>query len=88
MTDAITSDIVDLEMENHLLRCIGGVKMIADKSKLGIAMARACLNTYDLAKKADMPVPTVNNVISGRSVKPATIGKVAKALDVDVTELI
>lgn len=62
--------------------------MIANKNKLNLAMARACLNTYDIAKLACMPIPTVNNVITGRSVKPATIGKIAKALDVDVTELI
>lgn len=62
--------------------------MIAKKSKIDIAMARACINTYELAKKANMPLPTVNNVISGRSVRPATIGKIAKALNVDVTELI
>ena len=67
---------------------IGGEIMIVDKEKLKIAMARACLNTSDLAKKASMPLPTVNNVIAGRSVKPATIGKIAKALNVDVTELI
>lgn len=62
--------------------------MKADKRRLEIAMARACFNTYDLAKLADMPLPTVNNVISGRSVKPATLGKLAKALKVDVIELI
>lgn len=62
--------------------------MRPDKLKLRLAMARACINTYELAQKANMPVPTVNNVMSGRSVKPATIGKIAKALSVDVTELI
>ena len=62
--------------------------MIADKEKLETAMARECINTYELAKKADMPIPTLNNVIRGKSVKPATIGKVAKALNVDVTEIL
>lgn len=66
----------------------GGDWMKANKRKLEIAMARACLNTYDLANVANMPIPTVNNVISGRSVKPATIGRVARALGVDVTDLI
>jgi len=51
-------------------------------------MARACVNTYGLAQLADMPIPTLNNVMSGREIKPATIGKVAKALNVDVTELL
>jgi len=35
-----------------------------------------------------MLISTVNNVISGRSVKPATIGRIAMALEIDVTEII
>lgn len=62
--------------------------MVINKSKLEVAMARACLSTHHLAARANMPLPTVNNAISGRSVKPATIGKIAKALNVDVTELL
>lgn len=62
--------------------------MIADKKKLEIAMARACMNTEDLQKAAKMPRPTINNIITGRSVRSGTIGKVAKALKVDVTEIL
>lgn len=62
--------------------------MKADRQKLEVAMARACMNTDDLQKSAEMPRPTVNNVISGKSVRPATLGKIAKALNIDVTELI
>jgi len=62
--------------------------MIVNRNKLMIAMARSCFNTRDLALNAKMPIPTINNVITGRSVKPATIGKIAKALNIDVTELI
>lgn len=63
--------------------------MIADKNKVQIIMARACMNPGDIAKKAEMPLQTVKNVINGnRSVRPATIGRVAKALKVDVTEII
>lgn len=51
-------------------------------------MARAKMNTEDLCKKAAMPRPTVNNVISGRSVRPGTFGKIAAALGVDVTEIL
>ncbi|MBS6376681.1 MAG: helix-turn-helix domain-containing protein [Clostridium sp.] len=51
-------------------------------------MARACVNTDDLQRAAEMPRPTVNNVISGKSVRPATLGRIAKALKVDVTEII
>ncbi|NCC16341.1 MAG: hypothetical protein EOM28_08315 [Clostridia bacterium] len=62
--------------------------MKADKDKLYLAMARACMNAADVRKAADMPTPTFNNVIAGRSVMPATLGKVAKALNVDVKDLL
>ena len=51
-------------------------------------MARACMNPQDLAKAAEMPPQTVNGVIRGRSVRPATLGRIAKALGVDPAELI
>lgn len=62
--------------------------MVAEKKKLEIAMARQCMNTDTLQKATNMPRPTINNVISGRSVLPATLGKIAKALKVDVVELL
>lgn len=60
----------------------------ANRKKLELAMARAQMNTDDLCKKAAMPRPTINNVITGRSVRPGTFGKVAAALGVDVTEIL
>lgn len=62
--------------------------MKANRKKLKLAMARACMSTGDLIKKSAMPRPTVNNVIMGRDVRPATLGKVARALDVDVTDIL
>ena len=62
--------------------------MKANKKKLELAMAMVCMNTDDLQKASNMPRPTLNNVISGRNVRPGTIGRVAKALNVDVTEII
>lgn len=62
--------------------------MKADRYKLKIAMARACLDSAELAKTANMPRPTVNNVLSGRSVRPGTLGKVAAALGVDVIDIL
>lgn len=61
--------------------------MRANREKLVVAMAWACMNTEDLAASAEMPRPTVNNVITGRSVRPGTLGKIARALGVDVTEI-
>lgn len=62
--------------------------MKADTSKLRLAMARACMNPQDLAKAAEMPPQTVNGVLRGRSVRPATIGRIARALCVDVAEIV
>ncbi|WP_414151020.1 helix-turn-helix domain-containing protein [Acetobacterium carbinolicum] len=62
--------------------------MKANKYKLEIAMANRCLNTGDLVNLTKMPRPTVNNVITGRSVRPATIGKIARALEIPVEDLI
>ena len=62
--------------------------MKRNKEKLVLAMARACMNPQDLAKAAQMPPQTVNGFIRGRSVRPATAGKIAKALGVDVAEIV
>lgn len=62
--------------------------MEASKERLTIAMARACMNSADLAKATGMPQQTVNGVIRERSVRPATLGRIAKALGVDVTEIL
>ena len=53
--------------------------MKTNRKKLEIAMARACMNTEDLQKAAEMPRPSLNNVISGKSARPATIGRIARA---------
>ena len=45
-------------------------------------MARACLTPEELATKAEMPRATLNNVLTGKSVRPATLGRVARALGV------
>lgn len=62
--------------------------MKANRRKLEIAMAQACMNTEDVQKKAGIPRPTLNGLISGRNVRPGTIGKVAKALGVNVTAIL
>lgn len=62
--------------------------MKANREKLELAMAKACLLPSELAERAGMPRPTLNGVINGRNVRPATLGKVARALGVDVEELL
>ena len=58
------------------------------KKKLEIAMARAKLNRNDLAEKAEMPVNTICSVYSRGTCKPGTVGRIAEALGVDVTEIL
>lgn len=62
--------------------------MKADRKKLELAMARACMESADLPAAAGLPRPTVQNAIEGKSVRPATLGRIAKALGVDPAELL
>lgn len=62
--------------------------MIANKRKLEIAMANACMNPYDLCKVAEIRYQTYQRITSGKDAKPATVGKIAKALNVPVENLI
>ena len=57
--------------------------MIVNKRKLYIAMARACMNTADVQKKAGMPRPTLDNAIGGKNVRTATVGKIARITVMD-----
>ena len=59
-----------------------------DRKKMELAMARACMESRDLPAVAGLPRPTVQNAIVGKSVRPATLGKIAKALGVDPAELL
>ena len=62
--------------------------MKVNRKKLELAMARACMNSADLPVAAGLPRPTVQNLIVGKSVRPATLGRVAKALGVDPEEIV
>ena len=62
--------------------------MIANKRKLEIALANACMNPYDLCKVAEIRYQTYQRITSGKDAKPATVGKIAKALNVPVENLI
>lgn len=62
--------------------------MKISRKKLELAMARSCMTSSELPKAAGIPRPTVQNAVVGKSVRPATIGKIAKALGVDPVEII
>lgn len=61
--------------------------MRISKEKLAIAQAKAMLDSKGLAKKANVSVNSVLQV-GKYNMQPVTVGKIAKALNVDVTEII
>ena len=60
--------------------------MRIDRRKYMLARARACMGQKDL-EAAGIPRGTLCTALRG-NVKPETAGKIAKALGVDVTEII
>lgn len=62
--------------------------MKVNRKKLELAMARACMTSAELPAVAGLPRPTVQNAVVGKGVRPATVGKIAKALGVDPVEII
>lgn len=61
-------------------------KMRIDRSKYMLARARACMGQKEL-EAAGIPKGTLCRALRA-DVKPETIGKIAKALGVDVLEII
>ena len=62
--------------------------MRANRKKVELAMARACMSISHIASKSGLPEPTVKNVIYGKGVKPVTLGNFAAAIGVDPAEII
>lgn len=61
--------------------------MKLDRNKFEIARARACMSIQDF-EAAGIPKGTLCRAMSGRGCNPETIGRIAKSLNVDVTEII
>ena len=61
--------------------------MKIDRKKYELARARACKGQKDLIAEG-FSKGTLCRLIGGENAKPETIGKLAKALGVDVTEII
>lgn len=62
--------------------------MKVNSKKFEIIMANACMTFSDLSKKSGISQFTIARIKSGTNANPATIGKIAKALNVSVEELI
>lgn len=61
--------------------------MKINRTKFDTARARACMGVSDFEREG-IPRGTLSRAMSGRGIKPETAGKIAKALGVDVTEII
>lgn len=61
--------------------------MKLNKKKYELARARACMGQKDLVT-AGIPKGTLCRIIGGEDARPETLGKIARALGVDVTEII
>ncbi|OPF52905.1 transcriptional regulator [Clostridium baratii] len=63
--------------------------MNLDSNKLKLAQARACLSVNDLVDKTGLGRATISKTLNGKvKATPKTIGLIAKALNVDVAEII
>lgn len=59
-----------------------------DKKTVMLKMATLQINQSQLAEKAGISRQTLSAVMNGRSCRPELLGKIAKALGVDVAEII
>lgn len=62
--------------------------MKINKTQLELKMAVSCLNPFQLAENAQIEYQTLRRAINGGNCKPATVGRIAATLGVDVTEII
>lgn len=63
--------------------------MKLDNSKLSIALARKQITARTLSELSGITESALTKIKTGKQIpRPITIGKIAKALEVDVTELI
>lgn len=63
--------------------------MKINSTKLNLALARECVSMKELAEKSGVDVVTLARINKGKQTpRPQTIGKIAKALNCDVAELL
>lgn len=60
--------------------------MVVDFRKVEIALAQRCMNLRDL--RSAVSPQTLTRIANGSEVKPATVGRIAKALGVPVEQII
>ena len=60
--------------------------MKINKAKLDLALARACMNPRQL--RESVSPQTIMRAREGKDIKQASVGRIARALGVDVAEII
>lgn len=58
------------------------------QDKVQLRMAKLCMNPYGLCDKAGISYASYRRIMKEGGCKIATLGKIAAALDVDVTEIL
>lgn len=66
----------------------GGDKMKLSKLKIDIAIANSGYSMQELAKRAGVSRQRWNVLTNQKETRPVSAGKIARALGVDVTELL
>lgn len=62
--------------------------MLLSEKKIDTEMARQELTRIELAKRADISRGRLTMILNVKNVQPATAGRIARALGVDVTEIL
>lgn len=62
--------------------------MKINKWKYRLACARACMSTKDVVESSGVNRNTLNTCMGRQGGSPVTVGKIAKALGVDVLDII
>lgn len=63
--------------------------MKINSDNFNLALAKACISLKTLSELSDVNNVTLTRILKGiQEPRPQTIGKIAKALNVEVTELI
>ncbi len=62
--------------------------MYLDRDKINVAMARKSYNVAKLAEVYGVSAQRMRTILNSRKVSTATAGRLAKALGVDVTEIL
>lgn len=63
-------------------------QLCIDTFKVQLLMAEKCMNPYDLCEKTEMNYQSYQRLMKTENCKIATLGKIAKALEVSVTDIL